>query len=111
VYLWPKGINFKAFVSISKDGSMVYSMGYSVIVTLIMFYVSKKPCQSFNKVSDNECQINLVHINKKQQVKARFYMDKVPDEIPIFSCPMPDVEIKIGQVSEYKFLRFLLPNC
>lgn len=35
VFLWPKGIKFDAYVSIFKDGSMVYSMGYSVMVTVI----------------------------------------------------------------------------
>lgn len=33
IYLWPKGINFDAYISIFKDGSMVYSMVYSIIVT------------------------------------------------------------------------------
>ena len=32
VYLWPKGINFDAYVSIIKDGSMIYSILYSVIL-------------------------------------------------------------------------------
>ena len=35
VYLLPKGINFDAYASIFRDGSMVYSMFYSVGVTLI----------------------------------------------------------------------------
>lgn len=35
VYLIPKGINFDAYVSIFKDGSMIYSIFYSVIVTLV----------------------------------------------------------------------------
>lgn len=35
IYFWPKGINFDAYVSIFKDGSLVYSMGYSLLVTTI----------------------------------------------------------------------------
>lgn len=35
VFLWPKDINFDAYISIFKDGSMVYSMIYSAIVTLV----------------------------------------------------------------------------
>lgn len=35
VYLLPKDITFDAYVSLFKDGGMVYSMGYSVVVTLI----------------------------------------------------------------------------
>lgn len=35
VYLIPKDINFDAYISLIKDGSMVYSIIYSVIVTLV----------------------------------------------------------------------------
>lgn len=35
VYLLPKGINLDAYVSIFKDGSMVHSMFYSIMVTAI----------------------------------------------------------------------------
>lgn len=35
VYLWPKGITFDAYVSIFKDGSMVYAMIYSIFVTAL----------------------------------------------------------------------------
>ncbi len=44
VYLWPKGINFKAFASIFKDGSMVYSMGYSVAVTFVFTVLGMIVC-------------------------------------------------------------------
>ena len=35
IYFLPKGITFDAYISIFKDGGLTYSMGYSVIVTLI----------------------------------------------------------------------------
>ncbi len=35
VTLWPIGLNFDAYESIFSDGSMVYSMGFSVVVTAI----------------------------------------------------------------------------
>lgn len=35
VYLFPKEINFDAYLSIFKDGSMIYSMIYSVVVTFL----------------------------------------------------------------------------
>lgn len=35
VYLLPREITFDAYVSLFKDGSMVYAMGYSVLVTAI----------------------------------------------------------------------------
>ena len=44
VYFWPKGINFDAYVSIFKDGSLVYSMGYSVVVTLIFTVLGMIVC-------------------------------------------------------------------
>ncbi len=43
---------------------------------------------------DNQGTIELIHINKGQTVKARFYLDKAPKEEPKFVCPMEDVEIK-----------------
>ena len=44
VYFWPKGINFDAYASIFKDGSLVYSMGYSVIVTMIFTFLGMVAC-------------------------------------------------------------------
>ena len=44
VYFWPKGINFDAYVSIFKDGSLVWSMGYSVLVTLIFTVLGMIVC-------------------------------------------------------------------
>lgn len=35
VYLLPKGINFEAYEAIFKDGQLVYSMGYTVVLTAI----------------------------------------------------------------------------
>ena len=40
----PKGINFAAYVSIFKDGSMVRSMLYSIIVTLIFTALGMLAC-------------------------------------------------------------------
>ena len=35
VYLWPKGINFDAYMSIFRDGQLTHSMVYTVWVTLL----------------------------------------------------------------------------
>lgn len=40
----PKGINFDAYVSIFKDGSLVHSMWYSVLVTLIFTVLGMIVC-------------------------------------------------------------------
>lgn len=44
VFLFPKGINIDAYVSIFKDGGMLYSMGYSVVVTLIFTVLGLVVC-------------------------------------------------------------------
>ena len=44
VSFWPKGINFDAYVSIFKDGSMVKSMVYSVWVTLLFTVLGMLVC-------------------------------------------------------------------
>ncbi|MGI6107576.1 MAG: carbohydrate ABC transporter permease [Lachnospiraceae bacterium] len=44
VYLWPKGFNVDAYKSIFSDGSMVHSMIYSVIVTLIFTVLGMIAC-------------------------------------------------------------------
>lgn len=44
VYFWPKGINFEAYGSIFRDGSLVWSMGYSVIVTVIFTILGMLVC-------------------------------------------------------------------
>ena len=35
VYLWPIGINFDAYAAIFRDGQLTYSMGYTVVVTVL----------------------------------------------------------------------------
>ena len=35
VYLWPKGINLDAYTAIFRDGQLTYSMGYTVVVTVL----------------------------------------------------------------------------
>lgn len=44
VYFLPKGINFEAYGSIFRDGSLVWSMGYSVLVTLIFTVLGMLVC-------------------------------------------------------------------
>lgn len=44
VYFWPKGITFDAFVSIFKDGGLVHSMIYSVLVTMLFTVLGMIAC-------------------------------------------------------------------
>lgn len=40
-----------------------------------------------------QCSIHLDHINPGQVVKARFFLDEVPKQMPVFKCPMKDVKV------------------
>lgn len=40
------------------------------------------------------CSIHLEHINPGQVVKARFFLDELPKNPPVFKCPMKDLELK-----------------
>jgi hypothetical protein len=40
-----------------------------------------------------QCAIHLEHINPGQVVKARFFLDEVPKQMPVFKCPMKDVKV------------------
>ena len=44
VYFWPKGFNLDAYKSIIEDGSLVYSMVYSVFVTLLFTALGMAVC-------------------------------------------------------------------
>ena len=44
VFLFPKGFTLDAYKSIFKDGSMVYSMGYSIVVTFIFTLMGMITC-------------------------------------------------------------------
>ena len=44
VFLWPKDVTLDAYTSLFKDGSMVYSMGYSVVVTAIFTLLGMIAC-------------------------------------------------------------------
>jgi len=44
VFLLPKGINFDAYVSVFKDGSMTRSLGFTVVVTAIFTVIGIVAC-------------------------------------------------------------------
>lgn len=45
------------------------------------------------RLDAEQCAIHLEHINPGQVVKARFFLDEVPKQMPVFKCPMKDVKI------------------
>ncbi len=46
------------------------------------------------KSDQTSCEIELAHINPKQVVKVRFFLDDMPKEKIKFECPMPNVQIQ-----------------
>ena len=47
---------------------------------------------SFDITSPHSCNILLKHINPKQVVKTRFFLDNLPQKKIIFECPMQNVQ-------------------
>ncbi len=61
------------------------------------------------------CRIKADHINPGQIIKARFLMDNLPPEEPMFTCAMPDLSIKRASDVEVslvagKLLEVVYPN-
>lgn len=49
---------------------------------------------SFYKTNPHSCNILLKHVNPKQIVKTRFFLDNFPQKKIIFECPMQNVQIQ-----------------
>ena len=49
---------------------------------------------SLERTNAESCAIKLAHINPAQVVKARFFLDEFPTEMPIFKCPMENLKIR-----------------
>lgn len=53
--------------------------------------------------------LDLIHINPGQTAKARLLMDELPDDLPVFKCPMVGLTVKKqAKVEMNAFLRALL---
>lgn len=68
-----------------------------------------------DRQNDTTCLINVEHINPGQVIKAKFLMNKMLLEEPMFICPMPNLKVK--RVSELevpliakKILEIMYPN-
>ena len=49
---------------------------------------------TFQKNASNSCTLLLSHVNPKQTVKIRFFLDNFPTKNLIFECPMENVQIQ-----------------
>lgn len=69
---------------------------------------------TLERTDAEQCAIRLEHINPDQVVKARFFLDEVPSQIPVFKCAMKDVSVtamssvKVGPIAE-KLLEIVSP--
>ncbi len=69
---------------------------------------------SLERTDAEKCAVRLEHINPGQVVKARFFLDEVPSQMPVFKCAMKDVSVtamtsvNIGPVAE-KLLEVISP--
>lgn len=76
---------------------------------------------TMERTDAEKCSIRLDHINPGQVVKARFFLDENPKELPLFKCPMKNLEIKkintemkelimedLTNIAEPNFIKFIL---
>jgi len=61
---------------------------------------------TLERTDAEQCAVRLEHINPQQVVKARFFLDEIPAQMPVFKCPMKDVSVtamssvKVGPLAE-----------
>jgi hypothetical protein len=57
---------------------------------------------SIERTDAESCAITLTHINPGQTARARMLMDELPNNIPIFKCPMAGLALRRGGSLEVK---------
>jgi len=62
---------------------------------------------SMERTDAEECELHIKHVNPKQIIKARLYLDEKPKEIPLLTCPMENVEVKSIDSERRKVLNIL----
>lgn len=55
---------------------------------------------TLDRTDAESCAIRVEHLNPGQVVKARFLLDEIPSELPVFKCPMAGVEIRPWEKTE-----------
>ncbi len=76
-------------IKLSSDGEHDIIPGYFEDVPS-----GYKDLWTFRKSTYGECFIDVKHINKNQVIKARFFIDRMPSQIPVFSCPMEELVVR-----------------
>lgn len=82
------------------------TIGYDENIRIIPAYLEDVPRGYENdwkltqdQGGNNKCKINLNHINAKNTVKARFFLDNYPNGRVYVTCPMSDLEVIEGSLS------------
>jgi hypothetical protein len=66
---------------------------------------------SIERSDAEECKLHIEHINPKQIIKVRLYLDEKPSQMPLFTCPMENVEVKNIEVESKRILIKILREC
>jgi hypothetical protein len=48
---------------------------------------------TLERTDGDQCSIRVEHINPGQVLKARFFLDELPDAMPVFKCAMKDLKV------------------
>ena len=82
------------------------TIGYDENIRIIPAYLEDVP-RGYEKDwkltqdqgENNKCKISLNHLNAKNTVKARFFLDNYPNGRVYVTCPMSDLEVIEGSLS------------
>lgn len=94
--------------AIERPPIIVEAVGATYVIPI---YIENVPpgyedLWKLERTDAEQCAIRLEHINPGQVVKARFFLDEVPAQMPIFKCAMKDVtvaemtSVKMGPIAE-----------
>ena len=81
--------------AIERPPIIVEAVGATYVIPI---YIEDAPpgyedLWKLERTDAEQCAIHLEHINPGQVVKARFFLDEVPKQMPVFKCPMKDVKV------------------
>lgn len=81
--------------AIERPPIVIEAMGATYVIPI---YIEGAPpgyeeLWTLERTDAERCAVNLVHINPGQMVRARFFLDEDPKQLPVFKCPMKDVKV------------------
>ena len=81
--------------AIEKPPIYIEAVGATYVIPI---YIENVPTGyedlwALQRTDAEQCAVGLDHINPGQVVKARFFLDEHPNQMPIFKCAMKDVKV------------------